>query len=245
MADLKSIISIPILFLFSMLCNGQSLENKIDYNYFLFGTLNDYMGREKYKEIVFRVDDYSQNHESLAFFLDSVFQDAYPDLIVTTNEKSNRIEIHSESLSQKMNDFYNFEPSGRGSYNRQEDFRTLDFDSLIKIPDFLTTHFDTIYTGRIAEGTFKNDSERLSFIAGAYIRFGGEMDSLYYINVANSLSKMRIINDLLKEIKCTNVEYIVKKGYIPVGHTVYFTPTDEVKKYFEIISREFQCFKDN
>jgi len=224
--------------------NGQYHENIIDYDYFLLGTLNDYMGREKYKEIGCRVDEYSQNHASLAFYLNSVFNDAHPDLIVTVNEKTNRIELYSETLAQRMDDFYYFQASGRGSYNRQDDLRTLNLDSLTKIPDFLTTHFDTIFTGRIDEGIFKNDYEIFSFIAGAYMRFGGKTDSLYYIDVTNSLSKVRVLNDLLKEVKCTKVEYVMKKGYIPVGHTVYFMPSDKLKEYFEIINREFQCFKD-
>ena len=225
-----------------MLGNGQSHENIIDNDYFLLGTLNDYMGREKYKEIDYRVDAYSQNHASLAFYLDSVFKDAHPDLIVTVNKKTNRIELYSESLAQRMDDFYYFQATGRGSYNRQDDLRTLNLDSLTKTPDFLTTHFDTIFTGRIDEGIFRNDSEIFSFIAGAYMRFGGKMDSLYYIDITNSLSKVRVLNDLLKEIKCTNVEYVMKKGYIPVGHTVYFTPTDKLEEYFEITNRDFQCF---
>lgn len=240
---MRSLIFIPALILLSIFCNGQSSDNKIDYDYFLLGTLNDYMGREKYKEIVDRVDDYSQNNETLAFYLDSVFKDTYPDLIVTRNEKSNRIELHSASLAQKMNNFYFFQPSGRGSYSGEEDWKTLNFDSLTKTPDFYTTHFDTIYTGRIAEDIFKNDSERFSFIAGAYTRFGGNKDSPYSINVANSLSKVRVVDKLLKELKCTNVEYVVRKGYIPVGHTVYFTPTNELKQYFELINRSLQCFK--
>lgn len=243
LSDMKFLIFIPALILFSLFCNGQSTDNKIDYDYFLLGTLNDYMGREKYKEIVDRVDDYSQNDETLAYLLDSVFKYTYPDLIVTTNEKSNRIELHSASLAHKINSYYLFQPSGRGAYSGEEDWKTLNFDSLTKIPDFYSTYFDTIYTGRIAADIFKNDSERYSFIAGAYIRFGGKKDSRYSINVANSLSKVRVITTLLKELNCANVEYVMKKDYIPVGHTVYFTPTDELKQYLELIKRNLQYYK--
>lgn len=240
---MKSLLFIPAFILLFVFCNGQSPENKMDYDYFLLGTLNDYMGREKYQEIVDRVDDYSRHDETLAFYLDSVLKARYPDLIVTTNEKSNRLELHSASLAQKMNGFYFFQPSGRGAYSGEEDFKSLNLDSLTKTPDFYTTYFDTIYTGRIAADIFKNDAERYSFIAGAYTRFGGKKDSLYCINVANSLSKARVVNALLKELKCANVEYVVKKDFIPVGHTVYFTPTDELKKYIELIKRDLQCYK--
>ncbi len=231
------------LFLFALFCNGQSSEIKVDYDYFLLGTLNDYMGREKYKEIVNRVDEYSQNSKSLVLFIDSVSKDNYPDLIVTTNKKTGRLELQSKLLSQKMNDFYFFKPSGRGSYSGEADFETLNLDSLTNTPEFYKTYFDTIYTGRIKGDIFKNDTDRFSFIAGAYIRFGGEKDSLYYINVANSISKVKVATEQLKELKCTNIEYVMKKGYIPVGHTVYFTPTDELKSYFEAINRSLQGFK--
>ncbi len=234
---MKTLTFIPILILFSLFCNAQSSDIKIDYDFFLLGTLNDYMGREKYKEIDNRVDEYSQNSKSLVLFLDSVFQDKYPDMIITTNKKTGRLELLSMLLSQKINEFYFYKPSGRGAYSGKADFKTLNFDSLTNIPDFLTTHFDTIFTGRIKGDIFKNDTERFSFIAGAYIRFGGEKDSLYYISVANSISKVRVATEQLKDLKCTNVEYVMKKGYLPVGHTVYFTPTEELKNYLKTIKQ--------
>lgn len=239
---MKSLIFIPLLFLFALFCHGQTSDNKIDYDYFLLGTLNDYMGREKYKEIVNRVDEYSQNNKSLVFFLDSIFQDKYPDLILTTNEKTARLELQSKSLSQKINDFYFYKPSGRGAFNGEADIETLNLDSIKNTPDFYTTYFDTIYTGHIKGDIFKNDTERLSFIAGAYIRFGGKNDSIYYISIANSISKVRVATEQMKELRCTNVEYVMKKNYIPVEHTVYFTPTDEMKNYFDTIYRTLGVF---
>jgi hypothetical protein len=236
--DMKSLILISLLFLFGLFCNGQSSDIKIDYDYFLLGSLNDYMGREKYKEIVNRVDEYAQNNKSLVFFLDSIFQDKHQDLKLITNEKTGRFELESKELAQKMNDYYFFKPSGRGAYCGEVDLGTLNLDSITNTPDFYTTYFDTIYTGRIKGDIFKNDTERLSFIAGAYIRFGGKNDSIYFISVDNSISKVKEVTEQLKEMKCTNVEYSMKKGYIPVGHTVYFTPTDKLKKYFNAISQK-------
>jgi hypothetical protein len=34
----------------------------------------------------------------------------------------------------------------------------------------------------------------------------------------------------------------MKKDYIPSGHTVYFTPTEELKNYFETINRMLGMF---
>ncbi len=234
---MKRFLLILLLFFCVLFCKGQSSVIQVNYDYFLLGTLNDYMGREKYKEIVNRVDEYYQNNKSLVSFFDSIFRDKYTDLIVAANEKTGRLELQSKSLAQKMDDFYFYKPSGRGAYCGEVDFKTLNLDSLTQTPDFYTTYFDSVYTGRIKEDIFKNDTDRFSFIAGAYIRFGRKNDSLYYISIANSISKVRVLTEQLNELKCANVEYVMKKGYIPVGHTVYFTPTEELENYFKTIDR--------
>ena len=241
---MKRLFFIPLLFFFALLCKGQSSEVQVNYDYFLFGTLNDYMGREKYKEIVNRVDEYYQNDKSLVLFLDSFFRDKYQDLRLITNRKTGLLEIESKELAQKMNDYYFFNPSGRGAYCGEADLEILNLDSLTKTEDFYTTHLDTIYTGCIKSDIFKNDSERLSFITGAYIRFGGKNDSVYFISIANSVSKVKEATEQLKELKCSNISYIVKKGYVPTLHAVYFTPTEELKKYLKAINQQLALFSE-
>ncbi len=240
----KQLFFIPFLISFTLLCNGQAKEVKIDSDYFLLGTLSDYMGREKYKETVNRVDEYYENDKLLVLFLDSLFSDKYPDLKLITSNKSGRLELESKTLAQKMTDFYLFYPSGRSSYVGETDFETLNFDSLSKTDDFYTTYFDTIYTGCIKSDIFKNDSERLSFITGAYIRFGGKNDSVYFISIANSVSKVKVATEQLKELKCSNINYFVKEGNIPTPHTVYFTPTNELMKYFNAINQKLAFFSE-
>lgn len=242
---MKSLTIIPVLILFALFCKGQSSEIKIDYDFFLLGTLNDNMGREKYKEVDCRVDVYPQNSKSFVLFLDSVFKNKYPDLTVTTNKKTGLIELHSKLLSKKMNNFYSFDPSERMVYRGEADFDTLNLDSLTKTPDFYKTNFDTIYTGRIKSDIFKNSNQRLSFIAGAFIRFGGENDSLCFISLANSTSKVNVVEEQLKMLKCSNVEYVMKKVYTQVWHTVYFTPTDELGRYFSDIFKRVQNFEND
>ena len=225
---MKRLIFISLLFMAVAITNGQSPTVKMDYNYFLLGTLSDYMGRELYKNNENRVDLYYKQDQSLMFFLDSVFRDKYPDLKLTNN----RIELQSKSLAQKMNDFYSFKPSSRRMYNGEVDISTLNLDSLTKTPDFITKNFDTVYVGSIKNSVFKTDVQRLSFVAGAYLRFGGKNDSISFVSIANSTSKVEVLAELLKELKCTNVKYVVKNDYIPCGRTVYFTPTNELKRYF-------------
>lgn len=243
-AQFKLLFFIPFLVSLVLLCNGQSKEVKIDYDYFLLGTLGDYMGREKYLKTINRVDDYYKKDKSLVLFLDSLFRYKYPDLRLVTNKNTGYLELESKMLAQKMNDFYLFYPSGRNAYIGEADFETLNIDSLSKTDDFYTTNFDTIYTGCLKSDIFKNDFERLSFLTGAYIRFGGKNDSVYFISIANSVSKVKCATEQLTKLKCNNIKYLIKEGYIPTPHTVYFTPTNELRKYFMAANQKLAFFSE-
>jgi len=241
--NMKTSLFYLLFFFISLFCHGQSSDIKIDYDYFLLGTLNDYIGRDNYKKIIDRIDRYSPQNKPLVYFLDSVFRDKYPDLVVNVIEKTGQLELWSKSLALKMNNFYCYEPSNRKIYIGEADIMTLNLDSLTKTPDFYTSYFDTIYTGRIKDDIFRNDAERLSFIAGAYMRFGGKKNSLYYISIPNSISKVGVVTEQLKELECSNIEYIMLKDHIPAGHIVYFTPTDKLKNYLELYTKHLRYNK--
>ncbi len=237
---MKQLFFIPLLFC-GLHCFGQSSDSKIHNDYFLLGTLNDYMGRDKYDAVANRVDEYYPNEKPLVFFLDSIYKNCYPDLALSTSAQTGRLELRSTVLAQKVNDFYDFQSSGRGTYCGKADFKSLNLDSLANTPDFRSKYFESVYTGRVKADIFTSDSERVSFIVGAYVRFGGKKDSLYYISIPNSVSKVNVLAEQLKYLKCTNVNYIIKKDYIPCGHSVYFTPTEELKTYLETSQRKFAC----
>ena len=234
---MKRLILMPFLLCLIQLSNGQTSNIKIDKNYLLLGTLSDYMGREKYKEIDNRVDEYSKNKKALVFFLDSLFKDIYLDLRFFTNEKTGRFEIYSKTLAEKINEYYIYKPSGRAVYCGKSDFTTLNLDSLTKTKNFYATNFDSVYTGRLRTDIFKNDLQKLSFITGAYIRFGEATDSTFCIRMYNSVSKARICVNLLKEMKCSNVEYEILRN-IPVNNIIHFTPTYELMNYFTTINQK-------
>jgi len=217
-------------------CDGQE-KISIDNDYFLIGTLGDYMGREKYEKVIDRVDKYYQSEKQLCQTIDSIFKKTYPDLefssSVNISSKKKEFELHSKGLAEKIESFYSYKPSGRMAYNGEEEIEKLNLDSLTKTPDFYSTYFDTIYTGRLKINVFETEKQKVSFVTGAYVRYGWHTDSLYQIRVFNSVSKVRILNDLLKELGCDNVDYKIKKGYIPTGHTVSFIPTEQLKNFFE------------
>ncbi len=219
------------------LSNGQNSILKIDHDYFLVGTLSDYMGREKYKKIEKRVDVYYQSEKKMCLLIDSIFRPTYPDLVFSAEKNETTLkdefELYSESLARNIEKFYNYEPSGRKEYSGEADFETLNIDSLTKTKDFSTIYFDTIYTGKLKLDIFKTELQKISFIVGAYIRFGDYINSKYQISIPNSASKVSVLVKLLKDIGCSDVKYEIKNKYIPVGHTVFFYPTDGLKTYFD------------
>lgn len=229
----RLITLIVVLGLFS--CSNQE-KILIDNDYFLVGTLRDYMGREKYTKTEGRVDKYAQSEKQLCLAIDSMFKKSCPDLKITSSvhkiSKKNEYELYSGTLAEKVDSFYTYKASGRRVYIGRDEIEHLNLDSLTKIPDFYSTNFDTVYTGRLKSNVFRTEKHKLSFITGAYVRYGWHTDSLYYIRVFNSISKVRILNDLLKDLGCAKTEYEIKKG-IPTGHTVSFVPTEQLYDHFE------------
>jgi hypothetical protein len=239
---MKNILMISFLLVFIKPCCGQTDSCKFDKNYFLIGTLSDYMGRETYIEKEFRVDVYDEMEKALAFTIDSIFKVDYPDVKLTVDKKTGKFEIYSKTLVKFINNFYTYEPSGRTVYNGNADFEKLNLDSLSKTTDFFTSNFDTIYTGSLRSDNFKTEIQKLSFITGMYVRFAVPNDTLSTIRIYNSPSRAKIFVDLLKEMQCTNVEYKVIKG-IPVSHSVFFTPTIELQAYLSKYATLRQVFK--
>lgn len=232
---MKNLIAlILILSLFS--CD--KYENvSIDNDYFLIGTLSDYMGRERFEEIEDRVDKYSQSEKQLCLTIDSIFKKSYPDLEFSSSvhkiTKKDEFELYSKTLAKRIESFYSYKASGRMVYNGKDEIEKLNLDSLTKTKNFYETNFDTIYTGRLKINVFEKEKQKLSFITGAYVRYGWQTDSLYHIRVFNSISKVKILNELLMGVGCANVDYDIKKGNIPTPHTVSFSPTEQLKYYFE------------
>lgn len=234
---MKSCIISVVLLCFLLAGYAQKSITPIDNEYLLVGTLSDYMGRQKYKKAEKRVDKYYQSEKKLCMSIDSIFKTSYPDLSLSAEKNvismKYEFQLYSESLVKDIEKFYNYQPSPTKIYSGEADYKTLNLDSLTKTEDFVATYFDTVYTGRLKPGVFKTEHQKLSFITGAYVRFGWYNDSLNYISVPNSVSKVKMLDILLRDVGCSNVKYEIKKGYIPVGHTVYFNPTNKLKSYFE------------
>lgn len=227
---------ITIVLIFSLFCCEKKEKNLIDNEYFLIGTLSDYMGREKYKGNEERVDKYYQSEKQLCLAIDSIFKKSYPDLVFISSahkiSKKDEYELNSKKLAKKIESFYSFKYNGKGTFKKFIDFDSINIDSLVKTGNVIEKYYDTIYEGTLKPKVFETQKQKLSFITGAYIRYGSQVDSLYQIRVFNSSSKVKVLDDLLKDIGCTYVNYDIKQT-IPMGHTVSFIPTKKLEDYFE------------
>lgn len=226
------ILFISIATLFS---NVQKEHITIDAHYFLLGTLRDYLGREKYESEQDLVDQYHPSEKKLYETIDSMFQKSYPNLKLTVfeNKKTDykRYELRSKALKDSIDSFFSFRYSRRGTAKEYIDYETVNIDSLMKSDDFYEKYYDSIFTGSLKQNVFKTKLQKLSFITGAYVRYGSQVDSLYQISVANSTSKVKTLEMLLNDVGCTNVNYEITPA-IPYGHKVRFTPTAQLQEYF-------------
>jgi hypothetical protein len=166
------------------------------------------------------VDHYYPEEKNLALWIQSLFSSEFPDLQLTDNECEGRcIRLQSASLSEIINSYY-------------------DYDSASGTSVFL----DTIYSGRLKPEKFQTFRQKLSFLAGAFLRSGYQTEADgYYLSMPNSTSKAKLCSSLLKEFDCENVTYEIFLDYIPVGHRVCFEPSETIGKLVEwvIAVREY------
>jgi hypothetical protein len=214
---------LAIAIFFITICNGvfgQGL-NKIQREYFLLGTLNDYMGRSVDPRDKNLVDRYDAIQGPLVNTLDSILKLDYPNSAYRveryTDSKNAPLsfKIFSDTLFKKLNKYYIFKQSGS--------FTSDNNPQLNNRP---------ILVGALKTNVFHNDSEKLAFLAGTYVRFGLSNDTAYEISIANSYSKAIVCYHLLTDFKC-KATYQVRQNYIPTGFHVYFHPNAQVKAYLQ------------
>ena len=224
------------LFLFTLLLHSlptkaQFDNEKYDKEYFLIGILNEYMG---YPRTFTKRDDFyyqrvgimSKDNLKLALFIDSMFNLDYTDITIIDNGASQGI-IYSPTLSQKIDEYYNYEPSR-----------------------LYTISGDTVYRGNLKKEKFTTEKQKFSFLLGAYLIYGGDKvrtnsfiqllkkEKLFnkekgYENVSyglfmpNAQTKAKICVEFLKDLACKDVEYVSRKS-IPAGNFVIFVPYNKI-----------------
>ena len=213
MKVLHFVLSLFMFFTLVFTCKAQFNSTLYDKEAFLIGTLDDYMGYQRtfnaesdsfYYQ---KVDIYSKDELMTALFIDSLFNSKYTDIYLIDNGAPKGIKLYSPNLSKRIDKYFEYKTSASR-----------------------TMQGDTVFYGLIKKDMFKTNKEKLSFLLGFFLRYRPDYNR---IAMANSTSKAAVCADMLKEFGCADVEYTIKKGYIPVGHIITFEPSPEIQKIIE------------
>lgn len=219
----------------SQLENEANPKLILDKDYFLLGTLSDYLGRQKtYKNNDF-IDNYYKDENSLMSYIMKIYSDESPEFVVEKNQNpySSVTEIlKSEKLTEKINSFYDFKFEGGFKFyvdpkDKQWRKKNNDYHKS-------TEPKDTVYVGTMKANLFKTNLQKISFIIGAYSRFGELNETRYCISLYNSASKYDYCIAILEQLKCKDIEKKISDNNIPTNQLVYFKPSRELKKYLEV-----------
>jgi len=199
---------------------GQKL-NKIEREYFILGTLSDDSGHDVDPREENLFDRYYSMQEPLITVIDSLLKKDYlisaykveRYLDSTGNFLSGK--IFSDTLLKRFDVYYTFKENGTF---------TSDNDPKLNNKPILMRYLKT--------KIFDEDSQKLAFLAGTYVRFGLANDTAYEISIPESFGKAKICYNLLVNFKC-KATYQVWQDHIPTGYHVYFHPSQKIKAYLQ------------
>ncbi|MDR1169478.1 MAG: hypothetical protein LBK97_01425 [Prevotellaceae bacterium] len=159
------------------------------------------------------VDSYYPREKNLALWIQTLFGDEYSDLyMIDTGHDGKGIRLYSASLTEIINHYYDYKLSGSN----------------------MTVFSDTVYSGSLKSERLQTVRQKLSFLAGAFLRDGYQSESKgYYLSMSNSRSKAKLCSKLLSEFDCTNVVHEVLKDHVPCGNIICFEPSETIGKLIE------------
>lgn len=201
---LKRTMNIKLIIPTLLLClQAFAQEPSLDKFSFLLGSLNDYMGR--YKDSTKGIADrYFSSQKAVLYHNYNLLKDDYPDLAI---DSANNY-LRSHILYAKVERYFKY---------KRDDGSERD---------------DPTFGGKLnTSGLFKTKTKQLSYLAGAFIRYGSIKNETYTIRVANSMNVYPICLTLLKKLGCNITRTEIFKENTPVGYLINFEPTEEVKAF--------------
>ncbi|HQW68950.1 MAG TPA: hypothetical protein PLH25_04725 [Flavobacterium sp.] len=191
--------------------NAFSQEKDIDTYFFFLGTLSDYMGRQKCSIELDKVDNYYKFESSLMEYNYGFLKNKYPDLSI---DRTLNI-LKSNKLASEINKNFKYEFNEGFCSDNTDQYGNLK---------------DSIFVGKLKLGIFKTEKQKLSYIVGAYTRYGDTNDKNYCIRIANSISTFPICVKLLKQLGCKKVRTKVIKA-LPYNYVIYFEPSKDLEEF--------------
>ncbi|WNM18026.1 hypothetical protein [Flavobacterium capsici] len=188
---------------------------KLDIDCFLLGMFDDYNGREiplKHPFESTRINSFYCTEKKLKIiFVDSIKNNySLSDLEVKYNT------VYSKSLSKRLNKYYNINKDKDGGFIIDD----IDYSS---------------YIMKLKRSSFLSNKKKVSFILGAFLRYGKIKNDRFEIDMANSLSHFDILVWSMKELGFKYKDEIPCPKCIPVGQIVNFEPTEDYIKLFKNI----------
>ena len=208
----KCLLSFIVVLVITKIGYSQSMT-KTQAEYFILGTLNDYMGRSLDPREKNLVDRYDRLQGPVVDALEPVIKSIYPNVSYKAERYKDKdgqplsYKIYSDTLARVLNSYYLFSAAKHWTDTGEE-----------------------ILSGRLNADKIKTEEQQLAFLAGVYARFGVPCDTAYHISIANSVSKARLCTQLLAGLN-SEPYYQIMRDFIPNGHHVYFHPSAKVKAY--------------
>lgn len=198
---MKKLCLLSTLFLSILVAQAQE---KLDKDFFLLGTLDEYMGKRFYQDKPI-VDQFYPNEGIIVSVLEPMLKTEYPDLTCKV-EDSGHIILYSESLSKKIKEYYH-----------------------ITDKNFQETNSSSI-EATLSINEFKNKQQKYSYLAGVFLKYGEVKNDRFFLKFANNGNKINICKELLKELGGIDIKFESQKT-IPAINTISFLADKELKQY--------------
>jgi len=212
-------LCIIVLFVYSNILHGQ---NKFDLSYFALGLVDDYWGRtlvRSDKLEVTKLDEFHESEIDLMDFLDS--------LIDEENKAGNRNDWiakkrvrQSETKCVNCSEFFNYYSKRLADeINQRYNFK---FDHSWDEKN------RKVYRGRIKTRLIKSEIQHISFLSGAFVRFGTFDNDIFIFSIANSYYHFKAILRSLKSLNCEIISVKTMDG-TPTNRRILFRPSGKLK----------------
>ncbi|WP_157547634.1 hypothetical protein [Hymenobacter sp. DG25A] len=161
-----------------------------------------------------RIDSFYQDEQPLIDVLGTMLRSDHYAFKLAPNYQANCLNCHeftiltSPRLAAQLNSSYRFQRIG---WDEDE---------------------NKTYMGQLSKPRLYNDQARLSFVAGAYARYGSHQADSFFISLANSTSKYSLLLKSLKQLGQEQIVANMRPG-VPVSQRIAFVPEGKLRQYLQ------------